>query len=787
MEACQEEAPTDTPFVLHELRNAIPQGRDTSPGVDQVTYSMLSRLGDVGAGSLLHLCNASLQAGALPASWKEAVITPITKLGEPGAMGTIYLLSCVGKGTERLILGRLRWQAGEFHPHLFAFQHRRNTTSCLMTLLHALRQRSGLVVFLDLEKAFELANPIAMLETLVTKGIRGRLLKWVRDFLTARTARVRFQGRLSSAHRHTMGTPQGSCISPFIFNTLVERLLETSYGHSSLLLAYADDLALFLPRANFQEQAHQAVSLLHQRCVTLGLKVNPEKTRYMTFGLSPLTRPLALDGTPVSRTIRHKYLGVFFDPGLTFKHQVRYIRARAEARHRVLRFLFGNGPTRAGASQQVLRTFYVMGVRSILRSILGAPRWTSAATMREECSLPTIKARIQARICCAMVAFQRCWPNSRLTQAFQHAFNRPPADRPDRDWVHAAADAARFLGVGDVVRCGPDLPITDHPLPPPWSPPPFSVTTFTGSRPKQLLPAILRQEALRLVATCTSPTARHYFTDGSVSGGGAAGSAFICGGVSVGRRLPRYATAFQAELAAILLTLSHAHDTRGENGEEIHIFSDSASALQALQQARHKDNLELLSALHHQMAHFHRDGANIHLHWIPGHVGVTGNERADTAARLAGAEEELTLEFPRSSRSLKTTFHTAAHNKTKEIFESALETGSASARFYSQATHRRPAVLSSFSPTVARSIQRLRLGYLCRAHILDTLPDTCDHCLTVSNHPLLHYVLQCPETSNLRRGPYDPHIPGLEAAARTIHSTAVFTLAAVVRQYPPPQ
>lgn len=85
---------------------------------------MLSHLGEVGKRSLLELCNASLQAGALPESWKEAVITPIPKPGAPGAMRPISLLSCVSKVAERLVLERLRWQAGEFHPHLFAFQPR---------------------------------------------------------------------------------------------------------------------------------------------------------------------------------------------------------------------------------------------------------------------------------------------------------------------------------------------------------------------------------------------------------------------------------------------------------------------------------------------------------------------------------------------------------------------------------------------------------------------------------------------------------------------------------------
>ena len=591
--------------------------------------------------------------------------------------------------------------------------------------------------------------------------------------------------------------------------------MEISYGRDSLLLAYADDLALFLPRASYQEQVHQAVSLLHQRCVSLGFKINPDKTRYMTFGLAPLIRPLALDGIPVSRTIRHKYLGVIFDPALTFQHQVGHIRARSEARLRILRFLTGYGPARAGASPRVLRTFYVMAIRSIidystpclpglsataikslevtqnaaLRSILGAPRWTSIVTMREECGLPTIKSRIQARTCSAIAAYQRRWPHSRLSRAFHHAFNRPLATRPDRDWVHAAADAARLLGVEDVVRCGPDLPVPDHQLPPPWNPPIFTLTTFTCNKPMQLLPALLRQEALRLIASNTSPTGRHYFTDGSVSNGGAAGSAFVSGDTTVGRRIPHYATAFQAELAAIFIALNHAHETLGNNvGRDIHIFSDSVSALKALQQNKQEDNFELLSAIIQQMAYIHREGAYIHLHWVPGHVGVIGNERADTAARLAGAEAETTLHFPRSLSSLRSAFNAAALSNTKALFDTALAAGSTSARWYANATQRHPSPLSGLSSKEARIVQRLRLGFRCRAQILNTLPETCAHCSTATEHPLHHYILHCPATHGLRRNLRNhPHPqPGLEAAAWVISQSSEKTIIEIGKSFPPP-
>ena len=99
---------------------------------------------------------------------------------------------------------------------------------------------------------------------------------------------------------------------------------------------------------------------------------------------------------------------------------------------------------------------------------------------------------------------------------------------------------------------------------------------------------------------------------------------------------------------------------------------------------------------------------------------MIGNEQADTAARLTGAEDEVMLEFSRSSRSFKTAFHAAALHKTGVLFDNGLAAGSSSARWYSQVTQRRPALLSGLWLTVGRTIQRLRLGYLCRAQILDT-------------------------------------------------------------------
>ncbi|MPC42309.1 hypothetical protein E2C01_035928 [Portunus trituberculatus] len=166
-----------------------------------------------------------------------------------------------------------------------------------------------------------------------------------------------------------------------------------------------------------------------------------------------------------------------------------------------------------------------------IRTILRAPRWTSIVTLREECNLPSIANRILARTCHTIALYQRRWPESPLTTAFRQAFQRPPAARPDRDWVHSAPDASRSLDVDDVVRCEPDLPLADYAPQPPWAPL-FTITTFQHEKPKCLPTALLRQETLKHIHSCNSSSSRLYYTDGSVGDRGKAGAAFVCDDVT---------------------------------------------------------------------------------------------------------------------------------------------------------------------------------------------------------------------------------------------------------------
>ena len=67
---------------------------------------------------------------------------------------------------------------------------------------------------------------------------------WLDDYLTNRIGTVHFQGKKSKVNQLTNGTPQGSSLSPTLFNMVINRLLQLDVGSKVQMIAYADDLAI---------------------------------------------------------------------------------------------------------------------------------------------------------------------------------------------------------------------------------------------------------------------------------------------------------------------------------------------------------------------------------------------------------------------------------------------------------------------------------------------------------------------------------------------------------------
>ena len=103
----------------------------------------------------------------------------------------------MSKVCEKMVLNRLHWNAQPVNMFSLGFRSRVGTQDEVATIISHIskadafkKKHSAAVVLIDIEKAFEMALPIVVLQVLANARIGGKMLAWLRDLLTDRSGRV---------------------------------------------------------------------------------------------------------------------------------------------------------------------------------------------------------------------------------------------------------------------------------------------------------------------------------------------------------------------------------------------------------------------------------------------------------------------------------------------------------------------------------------------------------------------------------------------------------------------
>lgn len=313
------------------IRAAQELTRNTAPGKDRIQNKLLKNLDLYSYHKLTEYMNQVWRSGELPKEWKHAEITLIPKPGKRPDIENlrpISLTSCIGKLMEHVILNRLQpylEDKGVFTDTMFGFRPRLSTQDVFLQIKEdilepAARPRPQTVVALDIKGAFDNVGHELILNNLESTGCGERMYNYVRDFLRERTATIGIgEIRSETLKVPNKGTPQGSVLSPTLFNLamakLPERLSGLEYIKHSI---YADDLTLWTTGGSAgqkQDGLQEAVEVVQEYLESGNLRCAPEKSEIITIkgqvgNDEPEIKINLKDGTNIPRVQHMRVLGM---------------------------------------------------------------------------------------------------------------------------------------------------------------------------------------------------------------------------------------------------------------------------------------------------------------------------------------------------------------------------------------------------------------------------------------------------------------------------------------------
>ncbi|KAH7963912.1 hypothetical protein HPB52_023785 [Rhipicephalus sanguineus] len=643
----------DTPFSPSELESTVRQMKDRSaPGPDGLTPSLVKGLVSIHTPFLLWLFNSALRLGHFPSCWRRGRIIFIRKPGRLSELTTSYRPICVnsvlGKVLERLLNSRLYYflhRGGHIHSNQYGFTHAKSAVLALHSLHEQLlslkaSKKPAILMALDFQGAFDSVWHPCVLQFFRERGLPSCLYHLLRTFLTDRT--VVFSSNAGRVEAHpSLGSPQGSPISPLLWNVIIHGLLSLPMPEGVVVQAYADDTVILIPGAKRQELSDKASEVLRRVdkwAAQVKVKLSREKTSCVLFshgvgGMERVRPTVRTDssqpGLKYTDTLR--ILGVVFDRRLSFFAHADFLRDKI---NHVSAKVVAFKTMTAAVKPAALRLLY----RQVILPVISyaSPIWWPE---RPDCRL---KSRLISAQRTALLALTGAYKTTR-TAALQVLVHALPIEME----LRLQNRQFTFLKLRRTITSDG---IT-------WDPTTVALPLDKWhSHPAHTSPSVKVQ---RLTVSEARNMARHpgihVYTDGAYTSL-SAGAAYVILGratsiVSIGRfKVEKATSAYCTEIIALTEALQYL--VTDISLESIYVYTDCLSVLQALANPYCLDpRVHLLRDLISRISSV-RSFAIFH---IPGHRGIFGNELADFLAM-----KSCGLGLPRTALTslLVTTFRT---------------------------------------------------------------------------------------------------------------------------------
>lgn len=334
--------------IIKELK------KGKAPGPDGISVGIIKNFSFIAIEILTGIINVCFRLGYFPNSWKHAKTIAVPKSGKDPHNLTSYrpiaLLNIFSKIFEKIInteLRQIQINNNLLPDFQFGFRSGHSTNHAL-TIIHkdlstALKDKktTGVLAF-DIEKAFDRVWHAGLIYKMHRQKFPIHLIRLIHSFLTERTFAVYLDQDHSLPKDIPWGVPQGSAISPTLYNVFISDF-PTSTDPSIREMLYADDTLIYISNRNINTitQALTATATnIFKFYNKWKIKINTNKTTLTCFTRRTSKQlpsdPIVIEGTNIPWTDDFKYLGITFDKRLTLTKHTNNCCSKVDAAIRCL-------------------------------------------------------------------------------------------------------------------------------------------------------------------------------------------------------------------------------------------------------------------------------------------------------------------------------------------------------------------------------------------------------------------------------------------------------------------